>query len=249
MRVISENGFVRYRIDDFINTVYSGAPRKILFWDTCALLEIIRFVYRQDLPNTIDSILAILSSIEADQIYSVASELTIKEWNDNITQVFNTQVKDLEKTTQYHKMATDAIFKVMGLSLPTASISGVRFEDAMEDIAFRIINKTHFIKTEEFAQDALIRLSNHKAPAGKKSEIKDCVIWETMMALCRSINAYPDKVKVPSMDRAFFTVNTDDFADKSGATIVFQRLLLSEATANVFSCCFTFPDVVSSLTL
>lgn len=249
MRLIDETGYTRYSALEFVNNVYSVGPRKILFWDTCGLFEILRFNYRQEPANTIDAIIAILNWVESDQVYSVASELTLKEWNDNNADVYNKQVADLVLTTRYHHMATDAINKLKGASLQSATLSGQGLEDVLEEIAVRIINKTYFIKTDEAANEAIIRLSNHTAPAFKKgkSEAKDCVIWETMLALSRSIASHPDGPSLLPLKRIFFTVNTDDFANKSVVPYVFQSVLLSEAVTNSFHCSLTFADVEANL--
>lgn len=249
MRTIDSTGFTKYTIQTFVDSVYSLRPGKILFWDTCGLLDIIRFVYRQEPENTMDSILSILEQIENDDVISIASELTVKEWNDNISDVFTRQVEDLQLTTKYHKRAADAINKLKRASLSSSPLSGNGFENLMEDIAFRIINKTFLIKSDEVAQDAIIRLSDHLEPGGKKSksEVKDCVIWETMLALSSRINAYDSDSGVTPFVKVFYTVNTDDFADKSRTPYQFHRRLLSEAAANSFLCCLSFSHVDAEL--
>ena len=250
MRTISETGLVTYSINDFIDNVFVSKPGKILCWDTCGLLDIVRFVYRQEPIHTFDSIIAILNMLESEQVLSVASELTIKEWNDNVGFVYDDVADSFIKTTNYHHMASDAINKIKSLTLPTSQLHGQGLEDELVDIAIRILNKTYFLKTDEVSKDAIVRLSNHQAPGGKKSksEAKDCVIWETMLALSKGLNNYPDKTKVPNTTKVFYTVNTDDFADKSKKPYQFQRVLLTEAAANSFLCCLTFADVETALT-
>lgn len=250
MRTINETGLVKYTITDFIEKVFVAKPVKVLCWDTCGLLDIVRFVYRQESIHTFDSIAAILNMVESGQVLSVASEITIKEWNDNIDLVYNDVADSFIKTTNYHYMASDAINKIKSMTLPTSQLHGQGLEDELVDIAIRILNNTCFIKTEEVSNDAIVRLSNHQAPGGKKSksEAKDCVIWETFLALSKGLNNYPDKTKVPNTTKVFYTVNTDDFADKSRKPYQFQRVLLTEAAANSFLCCLTFTDVETALT-
>ena len=50
-------------------------------------------------------------------------------------------------------------------------------------------------------------------------------------------------------NKVFYTVNTDDFADKSKKLYQFQRVLLTEAAANSFLCCLTFREVETALTV
>ena len=251
MRTINETGLVKHTITDFIDNVFVAKPGKILCWDTCGLLDIVRFVYRQEPINTFDSIVTILDMVESGQVLSVASELTIKEWNDNIDIVYDFVVDSFIKTTNYHYMASDAINKIKSLSLPTSQLHGQGLEDELLNIAIRILNKTYFLKADEVSKDAIVRISNHQAPGGKKSksEAKDCVIWETMLALSKCLNNYPDKTKVPNTTKVFYTVNTDDFADKSRVPYQFQRILLTEAAANAFLCCLNFKEVEASLTI
>lgn len=249
MRTINETGLVKYTITDFIENVFVPKPVKVLCWDTCGFLDIVRFVFRQEPIHTFDSIVAILNMVEGGQVLSVASELTIKEWNDNVDIVYDFVTDSFIKTTNYHYMASNAINKIKGMALSTSQLHGQGLEDELVDIAIRILNKTYFIKTDEVSNDAIVRLSNHQAPGGKKSksEAKDCVIWETMLALSKGLINYPDKTKVPNTTKVFYTVNTDDFADKSKKPYQFQRVLLTEAAANSFLCCMTFTEVETVL--
>ena len=63
-KTIAEEGF-----EDFLAT-YTASPKPIFFWDTCGLLEIIRFVYRKNNGTaTLNAILDLVGKVANDEIY------------------------------------------------------------------------------------------------------------------------------------------------------------------------------------
>ena len=89
------------------------------------------------------------------------------------------------------------------------------------------------------ANATLVRAALGEPPAHKKHEIKDTAIWETMLQLCKEINTVVPTIPV----RAFYTVNTDDFADKSVSPNRFNSKLLGEASLLGFECYLTIDEV------
>lgn len=95
--------------------------------------------------------------------------------------------------------------------------------------------------TEDIANKALIRVADKKAPASKKQEFKDCAVWEIILLVSEKIKkANPTDT---TYTRAFYTVNTDDFIDKSREPKVFYTSLLSEASLATFICCKAIEEV------
>ncbi|MBO6573164.1 MAG: DUF4935 domain-containing protein [Balneola sp.] len=228
-------------IDDFVSTVYSENKRPFLFWDTCSLLEIIRFLYRKGNVETYRILNTINGLIQSDELISVASSLTIVEWNNHQNDVINEIKTSLLKTGEYHKNCIETINQINPRALSSETIHDKQLVEDLERLADDIITKTYFIETEEIADKALQRVSLKKAPASKKNEFKDCAVWETMILLSERINS----VSLPEDEhnKIFYSVNTDDFVDKSREPRLFHRSLLTEAAAVDFSCCSTLNEV------
>ncbi len=239
-RVIKEESFA-----DFL-TIYKANPKPIFFWDTCGLMEIIRFVYRQNKgAKTLDAILDLSGRVSNGDIYSVTSDLAAIEWDDNVNTALTDMRESLKKTENYHSLAATTINKLFPTSVQSDSISSYRLEDALKDIALNIAQVSHFIKYEEVAKDTLTRVAMKTHPAKEKdSEIKDCAFWETMLRLCRDI-----KTILPggSPAKVFYTVNTKDFADKSRGNAVLFNDLQAEANLFGFSGAFIIDDAVAVL--
>lgn len=251
MKTIDTTGYRIYSISDFVHQVYAPAPRKLILWDTCALLDIIRICFRHKLPDSFLALQKIHDAIVSGNVISVASELTFREWNDNIADVERTANMSYDNTTAYHHIGIDAVNFFTGNSYVSHPLNNCNLYDKLQDFAFDIIEKTHFIETKEIANDALKRVADHKAPGGKKSksESKDCAVWLTMFVLCRQLNVHHNSVSTAIHERNFLTVNTDDFADKSGTVIKYQSVLLTEAAQEKFTCSFDYVDSVSKLHL
>lgn len=231
---------------DFLAT-YTANPKPIFFWDTCGLLEIIRFVYRKNNgTNTLNAILDLAGKVSRDEIYCVTSEIAAIEWDDNEAKALNDMRTSLGKTEVYHSLAAATINAILpGSIVQSDPISTFRLEDLLKDIALDIAQSSHFIKYEEVAKDTLTRVAM-KMPPGKEkdAEIKDCAFWETMLRICKDI-----KTAMPggSPAKVFYTVNTNDFADKSrGATVLFRQLE-AEAIHMGFTGTLVIDDAVAAL--
>lgn len=227
---------------DFLCEVYLENQKDILFWDTCGLLEIIRFIYRRPTPTTLDSIMKVHGKIVNGEILSMASEISIDEWNENIRNVSSGFAADLEKTTKYH---ADAILVLNKLVNGRLRISEALNQDHLEDrllrLAMDIIDKTHFIEPDEIARDALTRVRQRKAPSKKnKQEFKDCAIWETANNMARQIQKEFSDQRI-----AFYTVNTEDFAETKDDGYVYKNELATEAATHGLECFLTIDDVAA----
>ena len=228
-------------IDDFVVKIYGVNKKHILFWDTCSLLEIIRFLYRGGSLNTYKNINTINKLIQRDEIYSIASSLTIKEWNDNEKKVIESFQESLNLTSKYHKFCIETINEINTTTYQSEVLFDKKLKDDLISLAESIIQKTIFIETNEIANKALERVSYKRPPAHKKNEFKDCVVWETMYMICDKINK--SKVATDKFNFVFYTVNAEDFVDKSREPKLFHSVLLTEASVVNMICCINSEEV------
>lgn len=234
-KILSPTEFL---IQDFISNVYNSDKKNILFWDSCALLEILRFPYRGWDANTYDILNKLNGLIHRSDIYSLASSLTITEWNDNEEEIRNTTQTSLEETHNYHSTCIDVLNKIHSTSYASETIQDKSLVNTLDILANSILSKTLFIKTEEVANNALERVKKKLPPSKKKAEFKDCTIWETVLYLSREI------YKIDTVNKqAFFTVNVEDFVNKSLTPPIFHHLLTTEAAESNLICCHKFEQV------
>lgn len=243
MNIVDRTTAILMPITEFVNTVYSANNKPIIFWDTCALLEIVRFVFNnhEDATVVYGHIKYIADKILNDEIYSVASEINIDELNDNHTKAINFVVDSLQKTTGFHANAIKTANALNGTALVSESLVDKHIDTLLNQLLLSVISKTHFLELEEkHSHSALQRVRTNTPPAGKKQEFKDCAIWETSLGLFREIAAIRQ-----DLNNVFYTVNIDDFCvvNKNNNTVQFLFHLVSEATTFNFNCCKTISEV------
>lgn len=229
-------------IDDFILSVIDKPDNPIVFWDTCALLNIIRFIYREDGadPQFIDKVIEVFDKIKNDDVFSVSCEINISEWNDNIDKTLSDFSNNLNLTTNYHKNAINVINVLKGTTKVSESLILDKLDSELQNIALSIIRRTKFLKIDsEISFNALRRVEQKDPPAQRKNEFKDCTIWETMLELNRKLNSCSLNQK-----RIFYTINTEDFCDKKGP---FLPKLSSEAITLGFECATKLEDILNFL--
>lgn len=241
MRQVDSIGVTRISINNFVNTIYLPAQKPILFWDTCALLEIIRFLYRDVEPNMLEAfrnLKHIHSKIINGEIYSVSANVTLNEWDDNIGKICNEISESLQRTTNYHKNAIDIINEIKSTTQISIPLVGQDLEDKLITMAESIVEKTYFLEVDEnLSFNALKRVIAKTPPAKKKTEFKDCAIWETMVRLATLLNATGS-----SLNKVFYTVNTEDFC-QSTTRKPFINELITEAISLKFECCRTTGEI------
>lgn len=232
------NNPVEYSITDFVQNVYSTNRRPVLFWDTCSLLEVLRFPYRGGNLVSYQTLNRINGLIQNDNIYSLASSLTITEWNDHEDNVKGDTQESLIKTGNYHDTCIQIINEIFTTTHSSESLHDKQLVQSLEALADSILSKTIYLQTNEVANDALERVRDKRPPASKKQEFKDCTVWETILRLSRAIHS------IETVNRqVFYTVNTDDFIDKSREPKIFHGVLLTEASLSNLVCCSNLTEV------
>ncbi len=183
----------------------SKADKPIVFWDTCSLLDIFRFAYRDSLnPNELKSYLLLLDKIEKGEIISISSELVLHEYNSNIGIVKNEYSSSINKTNSLIAKHFELINLFRTTTKNKLDISGLNLINDLENLSKRISKKTYFVREEKkFNKFAHFRVKNYMAPAARKGEYKDCYIWGTCLSLA-------DKLK-QSKPIFFLTKNISDF--------------------------------------
>ena len=227
-------------INDFVQNHFNPNPKNIILWDTCSLLDILRLPYRNGDINAFQNLIQIKALIDNNTIHSICSSLTIAEWNEHEVKVKQETQDSLLLTSNFHKNSVDIINSIFTSTHTTTKLDDKDLVNELEHIADEILVRTQFVTTDEIANSALWRVANKKPPASKKREFKDCAIWETALAIGSGINGSGKKI-------VFFTVNTDDYLDKSRTPQVLHGTILSEATTIGTNLSLTYQDSYNNL--
>ena len=215
---------VAISIDDFTQNIFLDDPKSILIWDTCSFLDILRLPYRGGNLYTLKRIIDMKKLIDDCSILSLCSDLTQTEWNEHENRIKYETQKSLELTSLYHKNSVDMINFMFSTTFQTTKLNDKGFTNELEKIGDGILNNSYFLKTDTISDSALWRVAQKRPPASKKQEFKDCAIWETVISIALSIQG-------SGMKLVYFTVNTDDYIDKSRTPKAPYSIIASEAAA------------------
>ncbi len=231
-------------IEDFVKQDYEISQKPILFWDTCAFLNILRFIYRnvKDPQKEINAILEISEKIGRGDVYSVCSSIEKTECVNNYDKTLSEFANSLKRTTKYHKDSILVINTLNKTSYSSESLVDKSLSENLHDIAQSIFSKTIFLTEDaSIASDALNRTINNIPPAGVKKEFKDCAIWATMIRLAELTN----KIN-PSLSKVFYTVNFEDFCEKNNPEKILHRLH-SESISKSFALTINIMDTLARI--
>lgn len=227
-------------IIDFVQNQFQANPKNTIFWDTCSLLDILRFPYREGNVDSFKKIIEILNLINNNELYSLCSSLTIVEWNEHEESIRIETDKSLELTSTFNENSIDIINHIFSTTYPKTKINDKGLVVELENICNGILSKTVFLNTNSISDNALWRVAQKKPPASKKQEFKDCAIWETVLSVSTQVQSHGKKV-------VFFTVNTDDYIDKSRNPKIPYANIISEAVSHGVQFTLNFEDTLSNV--
>lgn len=188
----------------------------ILFWDTCALLDILRLPFRKTSEKPLEQYENVNKLISENNLISVASELTVKELHHNLETVLKEYDKNLNKLQKDLENHEKYLIKsnCINENILTFKLEEKGLKQYLFDLFNKIIENTAFISEKNiFNKNAHFRVSHHMPPAYRKGEYKDCYIWTTCLELS---NITEEKV-------LFFTTNTEDFYNNRKLLPTIQR--------------------------
>ena len=196
----------------FLSFIRDGKP--IIFWDACALLEILRIpmnTKKLDVES-LKNYESLAEAIESEKVISVTSYMVGFECNNNFNQVDGALLR-------FDKDSKGNVIKLASFmddeSKRNEVVNGVSNIDVLDrfySVLKRISENTYIIKYQKtlpanmkpdiIAHD---RVLHKEAPASQKGEYKDCYIWATYISIM--------KAGAPESNCVFFTTNTRDYKD------------------------------------
>lgn len=212
---------------------------RILFVDTCSLLDILRLPYKAGQrqssyyqPEDYDALQNLAADIKAGRILLLCSTLSIEEINDNKVSVDNLLAEFQNKLS----IAFPLFAHISGTSIATNIKQLV--DDDLRQIYETMRSNAYYIgQTDAVLQSAFQRVINNQLPARKnKKDIKDCLIWETFLTI-QEILAHSDRL-------VFLTSNTKDFAKMEEGT---TSTLIDELSAPISILAHNYLEAVDFL--
>lgn len=191
----------------YLSAAVSAIPvgKPIVFWDTCAIVEMLRLSERSVYPERdFNQYLYIADKIKNGELISVTSELVFQEFNQHYAE----ELKSLRMWEQKHRELIKKITAIM-----QNGPKRKRIEDGMDDMhtetrvtstISKIWRNTILIREEKrFLQFAYTRLKHKMAPSQNKEQFKDSYIWGTFLYLAHSLPVHANLL--------FFTLNKKDY--------------------------------------
>lgn len=202
----------------YLSTAVASIPlgKPIVFFDTCALLEIMRLSERASNPGRdFDQYMYLAEKIEAGDLISITSELVFQEFNQHYLE----GLKNLRKWEQDKRDSVKRITAIMATGSKRSRIEKgmdeMHTETRITSTVSKIWRNTILIREEKrFLQFAYMRIRNKMAPSQNKEQFKDAYIWGTFLNIAHSLPTCPKLF--------FFTLNKKDYLDHNSNRLCAQ---------------------------
>lgn len=190
----------KFHISQVSTVLPNGKP--VLFWDTCALLDIIRIPIRSNLV-ALSNYERIAELIEKGDILSVTSEMVLSEVNDHFLK--EKQILENEQTRRKNEIIgfADYMESQKKRDRIKSAVALLNVISRLELLTTRILRRTYIVRGEsKYRDSADFRLRNKIAPAARKAEYKDCYIWSSFLTFAH---------EYPHTKLVFMTTNPKDY--------------------------------------
>lgn len=180
--------------------------KPMVFWDTCALLDIVRIPVRKNLGiNDLECYERIADCIEREEVVSITSGLVVREFTDHYEEEHG---KLLHAQTSLKNVVGDYADYMESITKKERIKKGVALlnvEHRLVCVLSRILRHTFVLREEAvYNRFADYRVRHKMAPAAHKQEYKDCYIWGTFLELIHKLEPVSSYI-------AFMTTNKEDY--------------------------------------
>lgn len=204
------------------NTALHDIPQNVpfVFWDTCALLDILRIPYRHDnVMAALTPYQQLYELISQKKVVSITSDMVLYEFNSHFDDTINELSREVRKMKEgvekYSALMSGKKQIRINHILSFLDISSLQ---SLETLVRKIWKETYIIREQSIYRNMAHNRTVSKIPPAKnKGEYKDCFIWSTFLQYAKD-SFSPCKI--------FFTTNTSDYCDK--ATKRVDNYLISE---------------------
>lgn len=221
---------VKYSIWSSQIPVKLPSDKPLVFWDTCALIDIMRIPQTdRNMFNihTLEKYEEIANWIKEDRLISVTSGLVRTEFDKH----FANELKKVKDQTIKCQAEVKSLSSFMqnrhNQNRISSAIDLLECSRRCEITSNTICKNTYAIRQEHiFMTAADYRVRNYEKPSGGKESYKDCYLWATFLKL---VSVLP-----LAKEAFFFTSNYRDFG--KGGKNKFNDDLNNECPANASGC-------------
>lgn len=194
-------------------TDYFPEDKPVVFWDTCALLDILRIPLRERVnlsKRTLEEYEKIEEWIATGRLISVTAELVVKEFGEHADDVVKQLSIQERKTKEDVREQADYMLNGVQKTKITNGIDLLDIQSRVKELVKKIWRHTLVLRSQKsFASNADYRVRNYIKPSGGKESYKDCYLWSSYITLMTTI---------ASTEPCFlFTTNPSDFAENKGS--------------------------------
>lgn len=198
---------------DIISEI-SQNPQRVIFIDTCSILNLINSTHQKALSEKyISEISELINLQKTNEIWLIANEVVHKEWHDNIEKVI-ADAKNAFKNTQRNS----AIFIHLSNLLLGTNLQNFAhnlfdmIENNLKQLSMNFLFACKLLCREN---DQTLKASDRVykciAPSKKgKDSFKDCEVFECFFDFSSKLRASGFQEKI-----IFFTYNTDDYGKEN----------------------------------
>ena len=164
--------------------------RPVLFLDTCSILDVIRATYRclKDCVQRASQLMGMATSVPPQCTLVVAS-MVHGEWNNHAQAIRNEVDKHLVKIQEYATHFHDA-YNILGIPLTFGrpAYAGMGLTDALHTLSQSLLdNAVRLDSDKDCTNRGVTRVVTKTPPSKQGGEVKDCVIIEEYLEVCRQL--------------------------------------------------------------
>lgn len=204
MNITTNNKFWLSQANAVIN-----ANKPLVFWDTCALLDILRIPLLEKPQFNIATLQAyeqLESWLASNRLVSITSNLVVREFSEHADNIVNMLVAQERKTKDEVKEQSQYMSDAVKSAKVSVGIDLLDIQKRVIKLVKKIWRRTYILRgQDEFALKADYRVRNYIKPSGGKESYKDCYLWICYISLLNKVN--------PTEPTFFFTSNPADFAE------------------------------------
>lgn len=196
--------------------------KPLIFWDTCALLDILRVTDESRKPSlgsdALEDYEGLAKLIEEGKIVSITSFMVRHELEDNYHKLKDELRKKESTCIGNAKKYISFLENQNKRNKIIESLNSIDVVNRLDSLLVKLCKNTFILKEQkaiyekfDIGKFSRMRILERVAPASKKAEYKDCYIWLTFVSLVRKINQHKKTV--------FFTSNLKDYAIDNGREV------------------------------
>lgn len=196
----------------YLSQINASIPndKPIIFWDTCAMLDIVRVIERKSF-DTYKQYQKIIEQIEKGNIISITSDLVIVEYTKNLPEPQQKLQRSINDLINMVNSTVNLIANKRNRTRVKSASALLHVENNIIGVVERLWANTIVIRDcRELQLRAHKNTIQGKAPSANRSQYKDSFIWGVYI---ETIKRVPDDANGNKPESAFISSNSKDYGE------------------------------------